>query len=90
MRFCLPNARIMMHQPSGGFRGPAADIEIQAREIIKLRQRLNEIYVHHTGQKIEAVEQAIDRDYWMSAEEARDWGVVDEVFDKRPDSGAQS
>jgi len=90
MRFCLPNARIMMHQPSGGFRGPAADIEIQAREIIKLRQRLNEIYVHHTGQKIEAVEQAIDRDYWMSAEEARDWGVVDQVFDKRPDSGAQS
>ena len=93
MRYCLPNARIMVHQPSGGFRGQAADIEIQAREIIKLRQRLNEIYVHHTGQTLEAVEQAIDRDYWMSAEEARDWGVVDQVFDKRPEQsgdGAKS
>jgi len=85
MRYCLPNARIMIHQPSGGFRGQAADIEIQAREILKLRQRLNEIYVHHTGQKLESVEQAIDRDYWMSAEEARDWGVVDRVFNKRPE-----
>jgi len=90
MRYCLPNARVMVHQPSGGFRGQAADIEIQAREILKLRQRLNEIYVHHTGQKLESVEQAIDRDYWMSAEEAKDWGVVDQVFDKRPESATKT
>ncbi|GAK32934.1 ATP-dependent Clp protease proteolytic subunit [Iodidimonas nitroreducens] len=85
MRYCLPNARVMVHQPSGGFRGQATDIEIQAREIIKLRERLNNIYVTHTGQTLDEVEKALDRDRWMSAEEAKDWGIVDEVLLKRPD-----
>ncbi|GEQ96675.1 ATP-dependent Clp protease proteolytic subunit [Iodidimonas gelatinilytica] len=85
MRFCLPNARVMVHQPSGGFRGQATDIEIQAREILKLRERLNNIYVEHTGQPLEEIEKALDRDRWMSAEESKDWGLVDEVLEKRPD-----
>ncbi|WP_281301120.1 MULTISPECIES: ATP-dependent Clp endopeptidase proteolytic subunit ClpP [unclassified Iodidimonas] len=85
MRYCLPNARVMVHQPSGGFRGQATDIEIQAREILKLRERLNNIYVTHTGQTLDEVEKALDRDRWMSAEEAKDWGIVDEVLLKRPD-----
>lgn len=85
MRYCLPNARVMVHQPSGGFRGQAADIEIQAKEILKLRQRLNEIYVKHTGQELTEVEKALDRDRWMSADEAKDWGMVDEVFENRPE-----
>ncbi len=89
MRYCLPNARIMVHQPSGGFRGQAADIEIQAREILKLRERLNNIYVKHTGQPLEEVEKALDRDRWMSAEEARDWGLIDEVFEKRPEESEE-
>ncbi len=89
MRYCLPNARIMVHQPSGGFRGQAADIEIQAREILKLRERLNQIYVKHTGQPLEEVEKALDRDRWMSAEEARDWGLIDEVFEKRPEESEE-
>ncbi len=84
MRYVLPNARIMVHQPSGGFRGQATDIEIQAREILKLKERLNLIYVKHTGQPLEEVERALDRDRWMSAEEAREWGLVDEVLDRRP------
>jgi ATP-dependent Clp protease protease subunit len=84
MRFALPNSRIMVHQPSGGFQGQAADIEIQAREILKLRQRLNEIYVKHTGQPIEAIERKLDRDSYMSAEEARDFGLVDHVVEERP------
>ncbi|GAB4577250.1 MAG: ATP-dependent Clp endopeptidase proteolytic subunit ClpP [Rhodothalassiaceae bacterium] len=85
MRFCLPNSRVMVHQPSGGFRGQASDIEIQAREILKLRERLNGIYVQHTGQSLEEVEKALDRDRWMSADEARDWGLVDEVLARRPE-----
>ena len=89
MRYCLPNARVMVHQPSGGFRGQAADIEIQAREILKLRERLNQIYVKHTGQPLEEVEKALDRDRWMSAEEARDWGLIDEVFEKRPEESEE-
>ncbi len=84
MRYVLPNARIMVHQPSGGFRGQATDIEIQAREILKLKERLNLIYVKHTGQPLEEVESALDRDRWMSAEEACEWGLVDKVLDKRP------
>ncbi|MFQ5348144.1 MAG: ATP-dependent Clp endopeptidase proteolytic subunit ClpP [Rhodothalassiaceae bacterium] len=84
MRYCLPNARVMVHQPSGGFRGQASDIEIQAREILKLRERLNQIYVKHTGQPLEEVEKALDRDRWMSPEEARGWGLIDDVFEKRP------
>lgn len=83
-RFSLPNSRIMIHQPSGGARGQATDIEIQAREILKLRQRLNEIYVHHTGQDIEKVAAAVERDNFMSAEEAKTFGLIDEVVIKRP------
>ena len=83
-RYALPNSRIMVHQPSGGAQGQATDIEIQAREILKLRQRLNEIYVKHTGQPIEAIERKLDRDSYMSAEEARDFGLVDHVVEERP------
>jgi ATP-dependent Clp protease protease subunit len=83
-RFALPNSRIMVHQPSGGAQGQATDIEIQAREILKLRQRLNEIYVKHTGQPIEAIERKLERDTYMSAEEARDFGLVDQVVEVRP------
>ncbi len=83
-RFALPNARIMVHQPSGGFRGQATDIEIQAREILRLKERLNKIYVRHTGQPLDEVEKALERDRWMSADEAREWGLVDEVIEKRP------
>jgi ATP-dependent Clp protease protease subunit len=83
-RYALPNSRIMVHQPSGGAQGQAADIEIQAREILKLRQRLNEIYVKHTDQPIEAIEKKLDRDSYMSAEEARDFGLVDHVVEERP------
>ncbi len=83
-RYALPNSRVMVHQPSGGAQGQATDIEIQAREILKLRQRLNEIYVHHTGQPIDAIECKLERDSYMSAEEARDFGLVDHVVEKRP------
>ena len=87
-RYALPNARIMVHQPSGGAQGQATDIEIQAREILALRKRLNEIYVHHTGQTIEAIERKLERDSYMSAEESREFGLVDEVVDRRPVSAA--
>lgn len=83
-RYCLPNARIMVHQPSGGFSGQATDIEIHAREILALRQRLNEIYVQHTGQDIKKIENALERDHFMTAEEAKIFGIVDEVVAKRP------
>ncbi len=83
-RFCLPNARVMIHQPSGGFRGQASDIEIHAREILALRSRLNNIYVERTGQDLETVEKAMDRDNFMSAEEAKAFGLVDEVVSARP------
>jgi ATP-dependent Clp protease protease subunit len=83
-RFSLPNSRIMIHQPSGGAQGPAADIEIQAREIIKLRHRLNEIYVKHTGQPLDKIAAAVDRDNFMSAEEAKEFGLIDEVVTERP------
>jgi ATP-dependent Clp protease protease subunit len=89
-RYALPNSRIMVHQPSGGAQGQAADIEIQAREILKLRQRLNEIYVKHTGQPIEAIERKLDRDSYMSAEEARDFGLVDHVVEERPVPAAET
>ncbi len=85
MRFALPNARIMVHQPSGGFQGQASDIELHAREILALRARLNEIYSGHTGQSVEAVETALERDNFMTAEGAKDWGIVDSVIEKRPD-----
>ncbi len=83
MRFSLPNSRIMIHQPSGGFQGQAADIEIHAREIIALRQRLNEIYVHHTGQDIETVENSMDRDNFMTPQDAVKYGLIDEVVEHR-------
>lgn len=83
MRYALPNARIMIHQPSGGAQGQAADIEIQAKEILKIRKRLNEVYVRHTGQKLSKIESAMDRDNFMSAEEAKDFGLIDEVYDSR-------
>ena len=83
-RYALPNARIMVHQPSGGFQGQAADIEIQAREILALRARLNEIYVEHTGQTLKAIEKAMDRDNYMTAVEAKEFGIIDTVVTKRP------
>ena len=84
-RFALPNSRIMIHQPSGGAQGQATDIEIQAREILSLRARLNEIYVTHTGQKLSSVEKALERDTYLSPNEAQDFGLIDQVVDKRPD-----
>jgi ATP-dependent Clp protease, protease subunit len=83
MRYSLPNARIMLHQPSGGFQGQASDIERHAEDIIKMKRRLNDIYVHHTGQDYETIEKTLDRDYFMSAEDARKFGLVDEVIAKR-------
>jgi ATP-dependent Clp protease protease subunit len=83
MRYALPNARIMLHQPSGGFQGQASDIERHAEDIIKMKRRLNDIYVRHTGQDYEFIERTLDRDYFMSAEEARTFGLVDEVISKR-------
>lgn len=83
-RFCLPNARVMIHQPSGGFRGQATDIEIHAREILSLRARLNNIYVEQTGQSLETIEKAMERDNFMSAEEAKAFGLIDEVVATRP------
>ena len=83
-RFALPNARIMIHQPSGGFQGQAADIEIQAREILSLRARLNQIYVDHTGQTLRGIEKAMDRDNFMSAEDAKEFGLIDTVVKERP------
>lgn len=87
-RFSLPNSRIMLHQPSGGAQGQAADIEIQAREILKLRARLNDIYVEHTGQTLDVIEATMERDTFMSAEEAKNFGLIDQVVQKRPTSGA--
>jgi ATP-dependent Clp protease, protease subunit len=82
-RIALPNARIMVHQPSGGFRGQASDIERHAEDIIATKRRLNEIYVKHTGQPYERVEKTLDRDHFMTAEEARAFGIVDRVYEKR-------
>ncbi len=83
-RFCLPNARIMTHQPSGGFSGQATDIEIHAREIINLRGRLNDIYVKHTGRSLKDIEKIMERDTFMSPAEALNHGLIDEVVEKRP------
>ena len=83
MRFALPNARIMVHQPSGGFQGQATDIMLHAQEILNLKKRLNEIYVKHTGQTLETIERTLDRDYFMTASEAKDFGLVDKVLTDR-------
>ena len=85
-RFALPNSRIMIHQPSGGAQGQATDIEIQAREILKLRERLNQVYVRHTGRDIETIQRSMERDNFMSAEEARAFGLIDQVIERRPDN----
>ena len=84
MRVALTNARIMVHQPSGGAQGQATDIEIQAREILRVRHRMNELYVKHTGQDLDTIERAMERDKFLSAEEAKVFGLVDEVMEKRP------
>lgn len=89
-RYSLPNSRIMIHQPSGGAQGQATDIEIQAREILRLRAKLNEIYVKHTGQKIGAIEKAMERDNFMSAEEAKAFGLIDQVVETRSEIGADT
>ncbi len=83
-RFSLPNSRIMVHQPSGGFQGQASDIEIHAKEILLVRERLNEIYAAHSGQKVEDIADALERDRFYTAEEAKDFGLIDEVVDERP------
>jgi ATP-dependent Clp protease, protease subunit len=88
MRYALPQARVMVHQPSGGFRGQASDIERHAEDIIKMKRRLNDIYVKHTGQPYEVIERTLDRDHFMSAEEAQKFGIVDAVLTKRADSEA--
>ncbi len=87
MRFALPNARIMVHQPSGGFQGQASDIERHAQEILDMRARLNKIYVEHTGQTLRKIEDALERDTFMTAEQAKDFGIVDEVTTRRSDDG---
>jgi len=83
-RFSLPNSRIMIHQPSGGFQGQATDIEIHTKEILSLKHRLNEIYVKHTGQKLSTIEKAMERDNFMSPEKALDFGLIDQIIEKRP------
>ncbi|WEZ83805.1 ATP-dependent Clp endopeptidase proteolytic subunit ClpP [Rhizobium sp. 32-5/1] len=83
MRFATPNARIMVHQPSGGFQGQASDIERHARDILKMKRRLNEVYVKHTGRTLEEVEQTLDRDHFMTSDEALSWGVIDKVITSR-------
>lgn len=83
-RYSLPNSRVMIHQPSGGFQGQATDIEIHAKEILSIRQRLNEIFVHHTGQSLETIESAVERDKFLSPTEAKEFGLIDEVVTARP------
>jgi ATP-dependent Clp protease protease subunit len=84
-RFALPNARIMVHQPSGGFQGQATDIMLHAQEILNLKKRLNDIYVHHTGATLKKIEDALERDTFLTAEAARDFGLIDKVIEKRPE-----
>ncbi len=84
-RFALSNARVMVHQPSGGFQGQASDIERQANEIVEMRNRLNRVYAKHTGQKLDVIEKALDRDTFLTAEAAKEFGLIDTVIDKRPE-----
>jgi len=88
LRFALPNARIMVHQPSGGFQGQATDIMLHAQEILNLKKRLNEIYMKHTGQPLKKIEDALERDYFMTAEGAAEFGLIDKVLDKRHEDAA--
>ncbi len=88
-RYSLPNSRVMVHQPSGGAQGQATDIEIQAKEILSLRKRLNEIYVKHTGQKLAKIEEALERDRFMSAEDAKEFGLIDHIVEKQPFGGEE-
>ncbi len=90
MRLSLPNSRIMVHQPSGGYQGQATDILIHARETEALKRRLNEIYVHHTGQDYETVEAALERDNFMTAERAKEWGLIDSIVSQREEAAAPS
>jgi len=83
LRFALPHARVMVHQPSGGFQGQASDIERHAEDIVKMKKRLNEVYVKHTGQEYDVIETTLDRDYFMTAEQARDFGLIDQVITSR-------
>ena len=85
LRFALPNARIMVHQPSGGFQGQATDSMLHAQEILSLKKRLNEIYVRHTGQPLKKIEDALERDMFLTAEMAKDFGLIDRVIEKRPE-----
>ena len=85
LRFALPNARVMVHQPSGGFQGQATDIMLHAQEILNLKKRLNEIYVKHTGQSLKKIEDALERDYFLTADMAKDFGLVDKVIAARPE-----
>ncbi len=85
LRFALPNARIMLHQPSGGFQGQATDIMLHAQEILNVKKRLNEIYVKHTGQQLKKIEDALERDMFLTAEAAKEFGVIDTVMEKRPE-----
>ena len=85
LRFALPNARIMVHQPSGGFQGQATDIMLHAQEILNLKKRLNEIYVKHTGQPLKKIEDALERDTFLTADAAKEFGIIDKVIDKRPE-----
>ena len=86
MRYALPNARIMVHQPSGGFSGQASDIERHAEDIIKMKRRLNEVYVKHTKKHYEVIEKTLDRDYFMTAEQAKEFGLIDKVIKDRDEA----
>ena len=86
MRYCLPHSRVMVHQPSGGFSGQASDIERHAEDIIKIKKKLNNLYVKHTGQEYSKIENTLDRDYFMDSNEAKDFGIIDNVIASRSDS----
>jgi ATP-dependent Clp protease, protease subunit len=86
LRFALPNARVMVHQPSGGFQGPATDVLLHAQEILNVKKRINEIYMKHTGQPLQAIEDALERDHFLTAETAKEFGLIDGVIDRRPET----
>jgi ATP-dependent Clp protease protease subunit len=86
LRFALPNARVMVHQPSGGFQGPATDVLLHAQEILNVKKRINEIYMKHTGQPLQTIEDALERDHFLTAETAKEFGLIDGVIDRRPET----